>query len=807
MSEQENFEQRPSIAEAERFISLLTGHANSKMTFQIFAEGGRILTPRILHGSIQEHFMVLADANMAGYGVFVMINEGDFLGRKAINVKGLRANFVDDDGDAGEPVKFEEDCCGPFEPLHPSITVQSKNGQHNYFKLTKGQPMLRFSDVQRQLALHFNTDKAVNDLCRVMRLPGFFHNKDPEKPFFVKVVANNEKEYTIEEIAEAYPAKRDGAADFAVAKGAAHDAVTSGGRRNRDQFAIARRYLESMPPAVEGESGDSTTYNVCCYLVNDLSLEPDQALSLLGDWNAKCKPPWSHQELVQKLENAKRYAKGERGSRLKRSSNDGAYESKDSPLTSTLQLFKELNPLQGDDEKLYVRLPMANGGLDNRPIDSPAALNWIRAEVYRRSKGSVSDQMLKTATSILTAQHAADEPVPVRLRTASGGDGSIFIDLGDKTREMIRVDAEGWAIVKGASGFLFQRPPSMKPLVRPVRGGNVENLKPFVNVPDDESFRLLVAFLVSTFRPETPFVFMLLNSTEGGAKTTTARFCKNLVDGIGSEVRTMPKDEEGLWVSAASNHLLTMDNLTNSPAWLSDAICCLCTGAERGARKMYSDGDEHVMRAKRPIIMTGIEVGGLRQDAMSRALVFDLPRIKDGDRRTEAELEQLFKDAAPGIFGALLDLLVLVLKRLPVVRAKKLALPRMADFAQLAMACSPGLCMSDEEMLEAYSRNIANVFEETVDSDVFSQAVVNLANRGGVEGKWREVLNKIEDAAEFSFDGFGKKKIPQWWPASGRGLSSYLRRCASGLEHHGVIVELPKPNANSQYRTYKVRKR
>jgi RecA-family ATPase len=66
----------------------------------------------------------------------------------------------------------------------------------------------------------------------------------------------------------------------------------------------ARAYLAHCPPAISGAGGHSTTYTVAVALVHGFSLNKIDALWLLGEYNAKCVPPWSTRELEHKIDEA-----------------------------------------------------------------------------------------------------------------------------------------------------------------------------------------------------------------------------------------------------------------------------------------------------------------------------------------------------------------------------------------------------------------------------------------------------------------------------------------------------------------------
>ncbi len=66
----------------------------------------------------------------------------------------------------------------------------------------------------------------------------------------------------------------------------------------------ARAYVAKMDPAVEGNGGDAQTYKVACVLVIDFGLSPEESLPLLLEYNERCSPPWSMEQLQHKLASA-----------------------------------------------------------------------------------------------------------------------------------------------------------------------------------------------------------------------------------------------------------------------------------------------------------------------------------------------------------------------------------------------------------------------------------------------------------------------------------------------------------------------
>lgn len=177
----------PNLAEAERFLTLLDEEAE-QFTFVTFHDGStrsdRGLT-RELTGTFERHAAELVRLNRAGAGVFVTINATDGRGRKCENVTRVRALFVDLDGAPLEPVLT----CVP----EPQLVIETSPRRYHAYWLVEGFPRESFSAVQSALAAQFDGDPAVKDLPRLMRLPGFYHQKvRPEQgragePFRVRI--------------------------------------------------------------------------------------------------------------------------------------------------------------------------------------------------------------------------------------------------------------------------------------------------------------------------------------------------------------------------------------------------------------------------------------------------------------------------------------------------------------------------------------------------------------------------------------------------------------------------------------------
>jgi hypothetical protein len=64
---------------------------------------------------------------------------------------------------------------------------------------------------------------------------------------------------------------------------------------------------EHAPLAIQGSGGDATTYQVACKL-KDFGISKGDCWSVMAIyWNDRCSPPWTHEELYSKIQNAYSY--------------------------------------------------------------------------------------------------------------------------------------------------------------------------------------------------------------------------------------------------------------------------------------------------------------------------------------------------------------------------------------------------------------------------------------------------------------------------------------------------------------------
>lgn len=143
-------------------------------------------------------------------------------GRKKKNLSNLNAIFADWDWKPkpGEPTGARKPELKQFlldidDLPTPTYVVESGNGYHAYWVLNESidvddtnrdELIKTVEGIHRRIHQDYDSDPAGIDVLRLLRLPGHEHRKQPDHPFMVSVVVENEDtKYTLEELKEAIP--------------------------------------------------------------------------------------------------------------------------------------------------------------------------------------------------------------------------------------------------------------------------------------------------------------------------------------------------------------------------------------------------------------------------------------------------------------------------------------------------------------------------------------------------------------------------------------------------------------------------
>jgi hypothetical protein len=403
----------------------------------------------------------------------------------------------------------------------------------------------------------------------------------------------------------------------------------------------------------------------------------------------------------------------------------------------------------------------------------------LAREYFAENHRAANSAALTDALAVLDGIAAQQEPVEVHLRTASHG-GAVYIDMGDRDNHVIRVDVDGWSIITTDVPVRFRRTKLTAGFPNPERGGDLDEMWSLLNIAESDRVLVLAFIVAALIQPDVPHPVLTLFAEQGAGKSSATRIIVDLIDPSPVPLRRAPRDGDQWTVAASGSWVVALDNLSDVPDWLSDALCRACTGDGDVKRALYTDAGLSVVKFRRCIIANGIDVGAHRGDLAERLLSVSMHPITGPNRRREEDLNIRWNAMYPKVFGALLDLCARVLATLPNVELD--SSPRMADFALLLAAIDRVL---STDGLGRYLGRAGTIAEDTLSADVFI-AYLREELTQNFEGTSAELLSSLSRVLPA---GPGSPPRPRGWPRNPRQVTTLLKRHAPALRTRGWVVD------------------
>lgn len=442
-------------------------------------------------------------------------------------------------------------------------------------------------------------------------------------------------------------------------------------------------------------------------------------------------------------------------------------------LKRLLALVDGLELMHDANDEAFA-LPVVGGVQQVMPVRSGTFRKYLAGIYWAEYRDGLPSDLIAAAINTIEARALFEgEKVEVHRRVARL-DGRIFIDLGDDSWRAVEIDAGGWRIVEQPP-VRFRRDRLTRPLPEPVRrqSGALDRLLDLFRL--DPKQRVLVkSWLLAALGGVSPFAILAVVGEAGSGKTLFCKTMARLVDPRKPELRSPPRELRDVEAAAWNAYLIAFDNISSVGPDLADCLCCLATGAGLGGRQLYTNTEEIVFDASRPVLLNGIPDLPARADLLDRALVVHLTRVPDDARRPAAELEAGIKWLLPAALGELCSMLAHGLARRDKVHPPRL--PRMADVALWAEAC--GL----EGAAEAIGENARTAMRDLAEEDAFAAALVRFVE---ARATWTGTAASLLEALNAER---GDGRAPDGWPRTPRGAAEKLRRLAPALRQAGVAV-------------------
>ncbi len=443
----------------------------------------------------------------------------------------------------------------------------------------------------------------------------------------------------------------------------------------------------------------------------------------------------------------------------------------------------------------YATIPIEDHR-ETYPLRAKKFKTWLRFRYFLEYGKAPNAQAVQDTLGVLEgkALFAGDER-EVYVRVAGRGD-AIYLDLANDKWEVLEITGEGRRLLQSEQAPVrFRRASGMLSLPYPASEGDLTGLRRLLNLPEDgKSWVLILAWLVAALRNVGPYPVLVLVGEQGTAKSTAQRVLRSVLDPNTAPLRTTPREERDLMIAANNGRIVAFDNLSGLPIWLSDALCRLSTGGGFATRQLYTDSDEIIFDATRPVMLNGISDVAGRQDLVDRSLIVEMPMIPEEKRRTEREVFAELERERPAILAGLLSAVSGALQKLPEIKLERY--PRMAEFAEWMTAAEEGLGWEAGSFMAVYNENREEAVGSALEGDPVAEAVLSfMGERREWTGTAGELLGKLEASAN---EGTKRAKARPKTPAH---LSGRLKRLAPALRAQGLLYEERREGDKKKTRT------
>lgn len=431
----------------------------------------------------------------------------------------------------------------------------------------------------------------------------------------------------------------------------------------------------------------------------------------------------------------------------------------------------------------FISVPTEAGGALTYAISSSSAAAVLQQAYYTLTGRALKEAARTEVTALLEARAKFDGPCETVFTRIGRLGLDVVIDLGGVDGRVVHITAAGYQVLN-RSPVRFVRTAGMLELPEPVSGGSLRELQQLLALPD-ETYMLVLAFLINALRPGGPYLCILIEGEQGSGKSFLSSALRRLIDPNQAEKVRLPENERDLMVMADALFLLVFDNSSGMSANVSDALCSLATGGGYVSRKLYTDGELYTMNATRPFIINGISDVATKSDLIERVIPVELTRMDDDARRTEAEMNAEIEALRPRLLGALYMAIARAVKdeRQTEVSGNI----RMADAARWLAAAEPATGLPKGSIIDALMRCQTERIVERTNNDVVGAPLRGILQEKPFEGTIADLLVKIKP-----------ERPPRYFPDTPLKLSKHLDRIKTGLKLVGIHLERGKRSKKGQ---------
>jgi hypothetical protein len=453
----------------------------------------------------------------------------------------------------------------------------------------------------------------------------------------------------------------------------------------------------------------------------------------------------------------------------------------------------------GEDAYAVIQLP---DHVRCYPVQSAAFRRWLLAAYLAEGNKSVpSGEAQKQALALIEAMAEEHGISPTPAIRVGGDNGTVYIDLGDDSWRCVKVTPGSWEMAPlPVEGPYLYRPPKMAALPVPARAkiGAINKLRSYVSVTNERDWKLFLVWLLSTLRPQGPYLLLLLHGEAGSTKSSAEKVARSLTDPVRKGAQEKgptapgggpPSERRDVFAKARQHYVVAFDNVSWIDQDLSDILCRLATGSEIDGRTLYTMFEESSFAAARPVLISSVVDPIVQSDLADRAIKISLAAPEH--RKEEEALWSEYDADHAEIFGALLEIYAQALARLPEATVPDGLDVRMQDFARFGEAVGLVAGWQPGEFTRAYHENRTEAAAEMGENDlIFTPLKTHLELHSGV---WSGTLEELRDQLTSGVQA--PVRNHRDWPRSAKGLSNYLIRRKANLKAAGIEFESHRSHA------------
>jgi len=455
-----------------------------------------------------------------------------------------------------------------------------------------------------------------------------------------------------------------------------------------------------------------------------------------------------------------------------------------------IRLVSRCYPFTAPDGQAFVRLHHY-GGCHIYPVRSRDFRDWLFQASYAELESLPTSRELHTVLDHLEAAARSDEArqhLSVYRRVGRRGPDrfpdQILLDLSNPRPQFVEIAPTGWKTTADPA-VLFQTSRSTHSLPEPVTAAEatralaslahgprplapaLEILRSCLNLPSRPAWLRCLAWLLSAFRPDGPYPFLIIQGPPSSGKSLAARVLRSMIDPCSAPLTPIPSSVRDLLTLARHNWILAFDHISTLSPQLTDALCRLSSGLGAAVRESFGPLPDPLHQyIRRPILLTVTERFTCPADIARRALVVTLPPLTAGARSEDSILSPL-DGAWPAIVGALCDAVSAALRRMPQMTTPT---GRCSNALAWAIAASPALGATEEEMQRA--------FDPPPQPHPMVQAIRNLLDQ---RKQWKGSATELRELME-----------PFITCTTPKGVSQQLRNCSLTLADNGIELKFKR---------------